>query len=462
MAAKVLDAAETSLDFKVLTSCCSIKGLWLTCMETSVASLGLFFSYHRRLMLLAMTLVPANVSGSLAATPPAPQYLQFEIFLGGPNPATGVFHRDKSKDDMLRTARKIADTIRPPRTSSERNLGMTVGPIAMDLGADGARSAIRDAFDVALEADTAIALHLDDYMFWAQARLPDGRLLRDIQGTAEWKDWSGTPAGGLEIGWLPNVKLAPQICYENAAVKDFTTWWTRDIVGREIKTQFDRLVQAGKSKLFAGVIVGWESNMAYGYCSLSQLGYSRQNEPADFDHEREHILQRHIEAWAKGIHDAGIPADAIFTHLGPISKQEYEKINAMLPRARIREIPQSTAFRAFGAAFNRYSNPGFSVYPAEGLFDDIYQAMRDFGHGTWAMAEGTNVVLSQGGPSRSPFSWETYLARSFNHGARIANIFGGFQGEGAGPFRQATESEQAVSAYRKFLQGDHLVEDAGK
>ena len=72
-----------------------------------------------------------------------------------------------------------------------------------------ARSAIRDAFDVALETDLAVAIHLDDYMFWAQARTADGRPLRSIPGTAEWTDWSGTPAGSLQIGFLPNAGLGP-------------------------------------------------------------------------------------------------------------------------------------------------------------------------------------------------------------------------------------------------------------
>jgi hypothetical protein len=416
-------------------------------------------------MFLRLTLVLTLVLGSVvtspsgfAAEPSALQYLLFQIFLGGPDPRTGIYLKNRSKDDILRITRQIATVARPARGDPDRILGFAVGPIAMDQGEDDARSVIRDAFDIAWETDMAVALHLDDYMFWAQARMPDGRLLRAAEGTTEWKDWWETPAQGLEIGWLPNVKLAPQICYESPKVKGFTTYWTKDVIGREVKRQFDRLVQAGKARLFAGIIAGWESNLAHGYCSLSRLGYSAQNPPADFDHEREQVLQSHIESWAKGIADAGIPRDLIFTHLGPIAKRDYEKLTATLPRSRIREIPQSTAFRAFWAAFNSYSSPGFSAYPDDGRFADIYQAVRAYGRGTWAMAEGTNVVLGAP-PKRSPLAWETYLARSFNHGARIVDLFGGFQGEGAGEFGRSTESEQAIAAYRKFLQGDALVED---
>jgi hypothetical protein len=414
----------------------------------------------RLALILAFTLGSVAISlSSFAVEPSAPQYLLFQFFLGGPDPPTGIYHKNRSKDDILRMARDAANAARPARRDPNRILGFAVGPIAMDQGEDDARSVIRDAFDIAWETDMAVALHLDDYMFWAQARLPDGRLLRGVEGTTEWKDWLETPAQGLEIGWLPNVKLAPQICYESPKVKEFATYWTKDVIGQEVKRQFDRFVQAGKAKLFAGIIAGWESNLAYGYCSLWHLGYSAQNPPADFDHEREQVLQRHIERWAKGISDAGIPRDLIFTHLAPIPKRDYDKLTAMLPRSRIREIPQSTAFRAFWTAFNPYSSPGFGGYLGDDdRYKDIYEAVRTYGRGSWAMAEGTNVILGAP-PKRSPLAWETYLARSFNHGARIVDLFGGFQGEGAGEFGRSTESEQAVAAYRKFLQGDPLVED---
>jgi hypothetical protein len=56
-------------------------------------------------------------------------------------------------------------------------------------------------------------------------------------------------------------------------------------------------------------------------------------------------------------------------------------------------------------------------------------------------------------------AWEAYLARSFNHGAKIVDLFGGFQGEGAGEFGRSTESDEALAAYRKFLRGGHLAEE---
>ena len=413
-------------------------------------------------LLLAAILAPLLMSVSVAAAePPATQYLLFQTLIGGPDPQSGVYHRGLSTPDVLQMVRHVADAVRPPHSDPDRILGFSVGPIAMDQGEDGSRAVIREAFDIALATDMAVALHLDDYMFWAQAHWPDGRLLRAAQGTVEWKDWSGTPAEGLEIGWLPNVRLPPQMCYESPPVRDFATYWTRDVVGNEVKRQFDRLVRAGKASLFAGVIVGWESNLAYGYCSLSHLGYSAQTPPADFDREREHILQQHIERWAKGIYDSGIPKDLIFTHLGPIPKRNYEELLATVSRARIREIHQSTALRAFWTAFNNYSSAGFSGYAHEGIFEDIHQAVQAYGRGSWAMVEGTNGIPGARPGTRSPLDWVTYLARSFNHGARVVNLFGGFQGPQGGTSKTPTETEEALAAYRKFLHGDRLVEGSG-
>jgi hypothetical protein len=420
-----------------------------------------FFCHFKVLRWLAPLVVMIMMwSGGIAAEPSVTQYLLFQSFVGEAAPDTGVYHRRLPKRGLQMIAQHIAETVRPAGGNPNRLLGFAVGPIATDQGEDDARSVIRDAFDIALETDMAVALHLDDYMFTAQARWPDGRGLRSAPGVTEWRDWSGAPAGALEIGWLPNVKLPLPLCYENPEVKRFVTYWTKDVIGQEIKQQINRLAQAGKAKLFAGVIVGWESNLFYGYCSLSQLGYSAQNPPADFDRERERILQRHIERWSKGIYDAGIPRDLIFTHITALPKRDYERMSARLPRARIRDIPGSTGFRAHWTAFNDYSHAGFSAYVDDGRFEDIHQAVQAQGGGRWAMAEGTNVVLtSQEGAARSPLDWETYLARSFNHGAMLVNIFGGFQGEGGG-FRGSTESNEALAAYRKFLQGAQLIEGA--
>ncbi len=56
---------------------------------------------------------------------------------------------------------------------------------------------------------------------------------------------------------------------------------------------------------------------------------------------------------------------------------------------------------------------------------------------------------------------ETYLAKVFNHGGTLVNIFSwGIGGEAMKnmSFRVVTEGEEALKAYRKFLKGEPLVE----
>src|SRR6266850_33135 len=96
-------------------------------------ALGLRYMFLR--LTLVLTLVLGSVATSLsgfAAEPSAPQYLLFQIFLGGPDPRTGIYIKNRSKDDILRVARQIVTVARPARGDPDRILGFAVGPIAMD------------------------------------------------------------------------------------------------------------------------------------------------------------------------------------------------------------------------------------------------------------------------------------------------------------------------------------------
>lgn len=416
----------------------------------------------RRCLYLLLAVILAShffsVSRAAAEQPPT-QYLLFQVLTGGPDPTTGVFSRLLAKDELHGVVKKIAKAVRPASNDPNRILGFSVGPIAMDQGADDARAAISEAFDIALKTDMAVAVHLDDFMFWKKASWPDGRFLRDMNGTAEWTDWAGTAAPPLKIGWLENANnLAPQMCYESPSIKSFVRHWVRDVIGLHIKKQLDRLIEAGKQRLFAGVFVGWESNLSYGYCSLTNLGFSALNPPVEFDRKRQRIVQRHIGRFAKGIYDAGIPRDLIFTHIGVLSQQQYDNIVKGLTPEELAALQQSTTVRAPWVAFNDYSLPGFSGYLMD-IFGDIYDVVDKFGGRVWGIPEGSNGPPMHGLFGHSPLSWETYLARSFNHGAKVVNLFGGFQGATDAAGEPApVESQEAIAAYRKFLRGKPLVE----
>jgi hypothetical protein len=110
-------------------------------------------------------------------------------------------------------------------------------------------------------------------------------------------------------------------------------------------------------------------------------------------------------------------------------------------------------------AFVASSRPGFSTYPGVGQFDQIQEERALHGMPAWASAEGANSL--GGAPGDSGMSMETYLARCFNHGATLVDVFGwGIGGTFVtnNPYRLATEDPDALVAYRKFLNGQILVE----
>jgi hypothetical protein len=366
-----------------------------------------------------------------AGTTVSAQYLLFNLF-NGSVATDGVFNQQLDQAQLMDLAQEISSTFRPAGQVASRQLGFDWGPIAPDLGAQAAITSINQGFAVALATNEAVGIHLDDRMFWNAATLPNGSSLLRMPDAIEWTDWTGDPAPPLSLSWVPNNNLAPQMCYESPAVQQWTAYWLLDVVGPAIRAGYEQLIAAGKSHLFAGVFAGWESNLAYGYCSLSFLGYGADNPPANFGNAQAQVLQRHISLWTQYLAQAGIPVNRIFTHVAWPAVQPW-------------------------VAFNPYSQSGWSSYIWPNDFSDIYGAV---GTATWAQAEGSNVVLSPNcsdDACSSSYDWESYLAASFNHGASLVTIYGALQGE-TSAFSSAT-SAQAIAAYQKFLTGHTLIED---
>ncbi len=397
------------------------------------------------------------------------KYLVFQVFTSAPNITTGILGGPVTtlalKTLMETTLDKLiaklgyggdVDTTAP-------TLGFSIGPLAHDQTDQLINDTIDAAFDTAILKDMAVVFHLHDFLFWKDADdNGDGtgnKFVADLANT-ENKDFAGTESASLDIDYLKSggvaPPLAPQMCYESPAIKTESLRLAKDVIGAKIKTRFDALA-ANKKHLFGGVIVGWESNLTDGFCSLGLRGFSATVPPVDFDIERERIVYEYIQLWTKGVFDAGITRDKIYTHIGPIPKKQFDDLKLLNTTAQIRAMTSSTVFRAFWVAFNQFSNPGFSTYPAGDVFNDVNTEIQNFGDVPWASAEGTNVELSTIGMAGiDTINWETYLGKLFNKGATLVNIFGFDQG--AGEFTTQTESAEAVAAYNKFLAGGTLVE----
>jgi len=315
---------------------------------------------------------------------------------------------------------------------------------------------------LALETDVAVGFHIDDSMFWARRKD-----LWSDRNNVEALDWDGTPCTGRRLDWQtgPGAKpdaAPPQMCF-NSKVIQREVQQRSALVGKAIQAGVNQLRQRARPELFAGVIAGWETmigqdfhtNRYLGYRALLNRGFSREHPPRDLDLEREKIVQEFIEQWAEGLAKAGVSPQKVYSHTAFLSRRAF-KIGGNDETA----YSQHNHFAPPAVAFGNHHRPGFSTYPQPGLFDDIYEQLARHKQVGWASSEGTNLQLGSG-PGQSGMTMETYLAKTFNHGGTLVNIYSwGIGGEANKnmDFRVVTEGEEALRAYRKFLKGDRLVE----
>ncbi len=384
---------------------------------------------------------------------PETKYLMFQIFTFNGS----AFPPDESvKSQMASTVDDIIMAIHI--TGDKRHkLGFTPGPLTFDHTDEDIQHLIKNSFEIARVKNVAVAFHIDDSMFYEKRRD-----LLDNTDNIEWIDWDKTPNTGRRLDWSATpTKIAPQLCLNSMEVENAVKK-RAVLIGQEIKKEIDTLKREGKEELFAGVIAGWETTIGQdfntsrylGYCALSHRGFSAAHQPQDMDQERVSIVQEFIELWAKELATAGIPKEKIYAHIA-FTPQGFESNDG-----KTLSYAKLVHFATPDIAFNPYYRAGFSTYPAPGTFAEIHKELAKHGNPPWASSEGTNVIPN--GFAGEP-TMETYLGRMFNHGATLVNIFSwGIGGEAEKKknfFRLATENTEAVSAYKKFLDGKFLTEE---
>jgi hypothetical protein len=178
----------------------------------------------------------------------------------------------------------------------------------------------------------------------------------------------------------------------------------------------------------------------------------------------ESIVQEWIDLWTAGLAEAGVSPQQIYSHTAFLSRRSFglgdSKDVTYMRHDRDTAYSQHNHFAPPSVAFGKNHRPGFSTYPQPGLFDDIYDLLEKHKQVGWASCEGTDMQPSSG-PGQTGMNMETYLAKMFNHGATLVNIFswgvGGDAMKTMG-FRVVTEGEEALQSYRKFLKGEPLIE----
>lgn len=409
---------------------------------------------------LLLTAIPWATRSLATPSPVQTKYLLFQIFTfaQGENDKEHAFPPvGELRSSVQDIARRIGTT-----GNGRQKLGFCVGPLALSQSDDEVRQLIRESFDIARMTNTAVAFHIDDQMFWGSHPI----LQAHKSEVLEWIDWKRTPSSSRRLEWGPTAtRVAPPLCLNNPLVVDAVKK-RAVVIGAEIKRELSALKAAGKEELFAGVIEGWESRIGndsnsgkiVGYHSLTNNGFSSKNSRAQQEAELTRILKQFIELWAMSLEQAGAPADKMYSHIA-FTGQGLDD-DSKDAKTRI-SFAERFGFAVPDVAFSKYYRPGFSTYPLdETTIEQIRAEVVKRGGGNWISAEGTNVNPNQLGGEAD---METYLAKMFNHGAVMVNIFSWGIGGDANKnnfFRRATESTEAIASYRKFLSGHPLKESA--
>ena len=405
---------------------------------------------------------PTRVESVIRELEPTPRYLAFQIFTWGPDPRMAGF---RIEGTTLPKRQALVPYIQDIKTrigavgDGRNHLGFVLGPIScFDQSDADVTQFIKLGFDLALETNVAVGFKIDDSMFWANRK----DLWSDPKNV-EASDWKGTPSNGRRLDWgTTPTEAPPQMCFNSPMIQKEVQHRSA-ILGKAIHAGIERLKSRHRPELFVGITAGWETMIGQdfatgkylGYRALMNRGFSSQHLPKNKDVELASVVKEFIDLWSKGFAEAGVPVEKIYSHTAFLSHRVFN-----LSDHGSQSYHQYNHFAPPSVAFGDDHQPGFSTYPQPGLFDEIYGELAKHRQRGWSSSEGTNLQLGAG-PGHSGMNMETYLAKMFNHGATLVDIFSwGIGGEANrnNEFRQVTESDEALNAYRKFLTGGLLTE----
>ena len=329
---------------------------------------------------------------------------------------------------------------------------------------------VKAAFDVALRHETAVYFTVENLEWtnrpdlWNCADPEKPGYDPDNARNVEWMDWDRTPHPHRYRDWGTPEKMPPVICYSSPEVLEEVSRLAIQVIGPPIAAGLDRLENAGKRHLFAGVTVGAEPMLPnyqvidkfnprlarmmerdgvprsrLGYNALTNLGYSKANPPEDFAAALAKVNRDYLSYWARQLAEGGVPAERMYTHVaagaGLIGSPGVQYTNAPI-----------------SIAFVDSCRPGWTTYPVGPLRDDfraLYEQLAQHGNPPWASTEASPRGLGPGSVSMTE-----YLRWHFDFGATVV-VFntGATDRELAGRLHDAVWGEEATQAYRDFLAG---------
>ena len=398
-----------------------------------------------------MSVTSAQEATTPIRTVDEPQYLLFspgENVLGGGGPE--AWERALLKGaEAIREQVGIGDGV-------HRQVGfiMLLPVWMMETGLIG--GLIQACFRVARQTGLATLLSIESHYMW-EAR----RDLWSKPENVEWMDWKGTPHPNRYMDWGEPRAVAPHMCY-NAPEIRAEVRRLGGAVGTVVSQELETLRAQGQEHLFAGVTVTSEAALdnytalpkdenlwqymqrtgapiaRLGYNALHNKGYSAQNPPADMSRALAEINQEWLSEWAAAVEAGGVSKSRLYTRVAACAGYPgfvgLDVMNAPL-----------------WVAINEHSRPGFTTYALGRLSEDfgpIYDVLAEHGVTKWVGNE-TNPFQ----PGRPPIPMYEYMRRHFDHGATLMVMNVGADAELGNILSQAVWSDDALAAYRRFLEG---------
>jgi len=196
----------------------------------------------------------------------------------------------------------------------------------------------------------------------------------------------------------------------------------------------------------------YPTNLPNGYRALSNLNISTNGMTEnEFGQQIQLVVADYLELWASNIVSAGVPISKLYTHTTFVTLDQY------LSMVATKQAPADS----YPYVVNTYNSttdpktalgtnfwPGYTVYPTTDVFETIHVVTE--ATGPWALSEGTNY--NPPGPlGDTGMTMYEYLNNAYGYGATLVNIFG--FNVGISNYQTTTQSPDALSAYRAFLQG---------
>jgi len=423
-----------------------------------------------RLLVAVGIILVAGWAQSQAADPPKPLGQSSkgqQPPRGGSDPQYLIFWGEAQRALDVRTHTGTAGD------GKSRLLGFGSVNAPFDMTDDQLRDRIHTAFQTAKQNNIAEHFCYDFHHFWEKrpelwnwfdpAQPGYNPANKD---NVEWSDWQGTPSKARYLDWGTPQKLSPQMCYNCPAIRREITRVVTQVIGPALKSELELLEKGGQAYLFAGITVGGEpqlddysaidkinpalgkfieqdgaAKVQFGYHALINRGYSAAHPPKDVKQALAEVNQDFVAFCAKQFVDAGISPSRLYTHVAAPFDKIVAFTNAPL-----------------WIAFNEYSRPGWTTYPVGDLafdFQPIYSQLKKHKDPPWG-----GVEANLGFADSSVASWEGYLERHFNHGAKVVGINVGATGQDLpGRLERSAFGPEALAAYKKFLSGERLEAD---